>query len=84
MFAGTTVVSSVISEEVGAASALKMAYAAWSKGSAALLLAVQSAARRAGVADELGETVGTIGRPSRWTSHQGRALRRTEGLALGR
>ena len=36
-----------------AASALKMAYAGWTKGSAALLLAVRAAARDLGVEDEL-------------------------------
>lgn len=38
-----------------AASALKMAYAAWTKGTAALLLAIAGAASRAGVADALTE-----------------------------
>lgn len=38
-----------------AASALKMTYAAWTKGTAALLLAIQGAASRAGVADALHE-----------------------------
>jgi 3-hydroxyisobutyrate dehydrogenase-like beta-hydroxyacid dehydrogenase len=36
-----------------AASALKMTYAAWTKGTAALLLAIRGAATRAGVADAL-------------------------------
>jgi 3-hydroxyisobutyrate dehydrogenase-like beta-hydroxyacid dehydrogenase len=36
-----------------AASALKMTYAAWTKGTAALLLAINGAATRAGVADAL-------------------------------
>ncbi len=36
-----------------AASALKMAYAAWTKGTAALLLAIDAAARELGVSDEL-------------------------------
>jgi 3-hydroxyisobutyrate dehydrogenase-like beta-hydroxyacid dehydrogenase len=38
---------------VGDASALKMAYAAWTKGSAALLLAVESVAKRYGVWEPL-------------------------------
>ena len=38
-----------------AASALKMVYAAWTKGSAALLLAIDRAARTEGVADALSE-----------------------------
>ena len=38
---------------VGAASALKMAYAAWTKGTSALLLAVRALAIREGVDDAL-------------------------------
>jgi 3-hydroxyisobutyrate dehydrogenase-like beta-hydroxyacid dehydrogenase len=43
----------VVSEWPGAASALKLAYAAWTKGSAALLLAVRAAAETEGVSDWL-------------------------------
>ncbi len=43
----------VLGDEVGAASALKLAYAAWTKGSAALLLAARDAAERAGVQQAL-------------------------------
>jgi 3-hydroxyisobutyrate dehydrogenase-like beta-hydroxyacid dehydrogenase len=43
----------VVSDEPGAASGLKLAYAAWTKGSAALLLTARAAARRAGVEDGL-------------------------------
>jgi 3-hydroxyisobutyrate dehydrogenase-like beta-hydroxyacid dehydrogenase len=42
LFAGTTVDARVISEEVGAASAVKIAYAAWTKGTAAMLLAIRA------------------------------------------
>jgi 3-hydroxyisobutyrate dehydrogenase-like beta-hydroxyacid dehydrogenase len=49
LFAGTAVETRVVSEEVGAASAVKMAYAGWTKGTAALLLAVRSLARSEGV-----------------------------------
>jgi 3-hydroxyisobutyrate dehydrogenase-like beta-hydroxyacid dehydrogenase len=49
LFAGTTVDARVVSDEIGAASAVKMAYAAWTKGTAALLLAVRSLARAEGV-----------------------------------
>jgi 3-hydroxyisobutyrate dehydrogenase-like beta-hydroxyacid dehydrogenase len=49
LFAATNVRAIVISEQPGSASALKMVYAAWTKGSAALLLAVQQAATAAGV-----------------------------------
>jgi 3-hydroxyisobutyrate dehydrogenase-like beta-hydroxyacid dehydrogenase len=43
----------VVSQEVGAASAVKMTYAAWSKGTAALLLAVRDVARAEGVEEAL-------------------------------
>jgi hypothetical protein len=39
--------------DVGAASAVKMAYASWTKGSAAMLLAARGLARAAGVEDVL-------------------------------
>ena len=45
LFAGTTLDARVVSDEVGAASAVKVAYAAWTKGTAALVLAVESFAR---------------------------------------
>jgi 3-hydroxyisobutyrate dehydrogenase-like beta-hydroxyacid dehydrogenase len=53
LFAGTNVDARVISEEPGAASALKAAYAGWTKGSAALLLTVRELARAEGVEDAL-------------------------------
>jgi len=43
----------VLDGPVGAASALKMAYAAWTKGSAALLLAIRALAVREGVEEAL-------------------------------
>jgi 3-hydroxyisobutyrate dehydrogenase-like beta-hydroxyacid dehydrogenase len=49
LFAGTALEPRIVSEEIGAASAVKMAYAAWTKGTAALLLAVRSLARSEGV-----------------------------------
>jgi 3-hydroxyisobutyrate dehydrogenase-like beta-hydroxyacid dehydrogenase len=55
LFDGTGVVCRVVSDEVGAASALKLAYAAWTKGTAALLLAIDSFARTEGVSDALSE-----------------------------
>jgi 3-hydroxyisobutyrate dehydrogenase-like beta-hydroxyacid dehydrogenase len=45
LFAGTPVQARVISAEPGAASAVKMAYAAWTKGTAALLLAIRALAQ---------------------------------------
>jgi 3-hydroxyisobutyrate dehydrogenase-like beta-hydroxyacid dehydrogenase len=45
LFDGTLVEARVLSAEPGTASALKMAYSAWSKGTAALLLAIRELAR---------------------------------------
>ena len=53
LFTGTTVDARVVSDEPGAASALKMAYASWTKGSAALLLAARSLAKAEGVEEAL-------------------------------
>jgi uncharacterized protein DUF1932/F420-dependent NADP oxidoreductase-like protein len=53
LFAGTVVDARVVSERIGDASALKMTYAAWTKGTAALLLAVRAAARAEGVEEAL-------------------------------
>ena len=53
LFAGTNVEARAISHEPGAASALKAAYAGWTKGSAALLLAVRALARAEGVEETL-------------------------------
>jgi 3-hydroxyisobutyrate dehydrogenase-like beta-hydroxyacid dehydrogenase len=49
LFAGTVLDARVLSESPGDASALKMVYAAWSKGTAALLLAIAEVARATGV-----------------------------------
>jgi 3-hydroxyisobutyrate dehydrogenase-like beta-hydroxyacid dehydrogenase len=53
LFARTTVDARVVSGEPGAASALKAAYAGWTKGSGALLLTVRELARAEGVEDAL-------------------------------
>jgi len=53
LFAGTTVDARVLSDEPGAASALKMSYASWTKGSSALLLAARALAQAEGVEDAL-------------------------------
>jgi 3-hydroxyisobutyrate dehydrogenase-like beta-hydroxyacid dehydrogenase len=53
LFAGTSLDARVVSGEPGAASALKAAYAGWTKGSAALLLTVRELARAEGVEDAL-------------------------------
>jgi 3-hydroxyisobutyrate dehydrogenase-like beta-hydroxyacid dehydrogenase len=49
LFRGTVVQARVVSDEPGSASAVKMAYAAWTKGTAALLLAIRAVARAEGV-----------------------------------
>jgi len=53
LFAGSPVDARVIGSEPGQASALKMAYAAWTKGTSALLLSVSALATSEGVAEEL-------------------------------
>jgi 3-hydroxyisobutyrate dehydrogenase-like beta-hydroxyacid dehydrogenase len=53
LFVGSDVDARVIDGEPGAASAVKMAYASWTKGSAALVLAARALARAEGVEDTL-------------------------------
>ena len=53
LFAGTPLDARVVGGSVTAASAVKMAYAGWTKGTAALLLAVRALAREQGVEDAL-------------------------------
>jgi 3-hydroxyisobutyrate dehydrogenase-like beta-hydroxyacid dehydrogenase len=53
LFAGTIVETRVVSGDATAASAVKMAYAAWTKGTSALLLAVRAVARAEGVEETL-------------------------------
>jgi 3-hydroxyisobutyrate dehydrogenase-like beta-hydroxyacid dehydrogenase len=53
LFSGTEVAAGVLRGDPYAASALKMCFAAWTKGTAALLLAVRAAARAGGVEDAL-------------------------------
>jgi hypothetical protein len=45
----------VVSDTIGDASAVKMTYSAWSKGTAAMLLAIDAVARTEGVEDSLRE-----------------------------
>jgi len=52
-FDGTVVETPVLGRDAGRASALKMTYAAWTKGTAALLLAIRATARAEGVEDAL-------------------------------
>jgi 3-hydroxyisobutyrate dehydrogenase-like beta-hydroxyacid dehydrogenase len=53
LFEGTALEPRFLGDELGTASALKMCYAAWTKGSAALLLTVADAADRLGIGDAL-------------------------------
>ncbi len=53
LFAGSALDARVIDGGAAAASALKMAYAGWTKGTAALILAVRGLARTAGVEETL-------------------------------
>jgi 3-hydroxyisobutyrate dehydrogenase-like beta-hydroxyacid dehydrogenase len=53
LFAGTPLAAQVIGDEIGQASAVKMAYAAWTKGTAALILAIRALAHAEGVEQTL-------------------------------
>jgi 3-hydroxyisobutyrate dehydrogenase-like beta-hydroxyacid dehydrogenase len=71
-FEGSTFEAVVVGERVGSASALKVAYAAWTKGSAALLLAVRAFARSEGVDVTLTDE---------WARSQPRLAARSSGVA---
>jgi 3-hydroxyisobutyrate dehydrogenase-like beta-hydroxyacid dehydrogenase len=49
LFADTVVEAVVVDDRIGSASAVKMTYAAWTKGMHAMLLAIDAVARREGV-----------------------------------
>jgi 3-hydroxyisobutyrate dehydrogenase-like beta-hydroxyacid dehydrogenase len=53
LFRDGVVRARVVSDEPGSASAVKMAYAAWTKGTAALLLAIRALARAEGIEEPL-------------------------------
>jgi 3-hydroxyisobutyrate dehydrogenase-like beta-hydroxyacid dehydrogenase len=53
LFAGTRVEARIVDDRIGSASAVKMAYGAWTKGTAALLLAARALATAEGVQDAL-------------------------------
>jgi 3-hydroxyisobutyrate dehydrogenase-like beta-hydroxyacid dehydrogenase len=53
LFADTALQAQAIGHEIGQASAVKMAYAAWTKGTAALILAIRALARAEGVEQTL-------------------------------
>ncbi|MDA0269871.1 MAG: DUF1932 domain-containing protein [Chloroflexi bacterium] len=61
----------VLDAPVGAASALKMAYAGWTKGTSALLAAIEALAIREGVMDALEQE---------WSKSQPRLMAQSEGL----
>ena len=69
LFDGTALEAVVLAGGVGAASALKMAYAAWTKGTAAMLLAVDETARAEGVEEAL---------QAEWSRSQPELARRLE------
>jgi 3-hydroxyisobutyrate dehydrogenase-like beta-hydroxyacid dehydrogenase len=53
LWSGSNVDARILDGDIGSASALKAAYAGWTKGSAALLLAVRAYAEAHGLGDEL-------------------------------
>ncbi len=53
LFAGSPIEARVLDGRVGSASALKMTYAAWTKGAGAMVLAIRAVAEAEGVADAL-------------------------------
>ncbi|MGI9421332.1 MAG: DUF1932 domain-containing protein [Geminicoccaceae bacterium] len=55
LFSGTALEAIPIGPDIGAASALKMAYAAWTKGTSALFLAIRALARAEGIEATLAE-----------------------------
>ena len=79
LFRGTNVDPRIVSEDAGAASAVKMAFAAWTKGTAALLLGIRAVARAEGVEETLlaeweisaGSPVGPVGCGGRLCARKG-------------
>ena len=72
LFEGTPLDTRVVSGDPGDASAVKMAYAAWTKGTAAMLLAIRALARAEGVEDALLDE---------WRLSQPKLLDRSESAA---
>ena len=84
LFAGTALDARVIGGRDGAASAVKMAYAAWTKGTAALILAIRALARAEGVEQTL-LAEWELSQPALTArSHAAARSATGEGLALGR
>lgn len=74
LFQGSPLEAIAIGPEAGAASALKMAYAAYTKGTSALLAGILALAEREGVAEAL---------RTEWTTSQAELASSGEGRALG-
>jgi 3-hydroxyisobutyrate dehydrogenase-like beta-hydroxyacid dehydrogenase len=72
LFSGCAVQARVVDGGIGAASAVKMAYAAWTKGTAALLLAIRALAR----AEDVEETL-----LAEWAQSQPALAARSDGAA---
>lgn len=72
LFESTELEPVVISDQVGDASAVKMLYAAWTKGTTAMLLAIRAAARESGVEDAL---------LAEWGRSQPDLIKRSDGAA---
>ena len=84
LFAGSILDARLVSDEVGDASAVKMAYAAWTKGTAAMLLAIRELAS-ARASKRRCSPSGTSPSPSCADRFAQRgALGGGEGVALGR
>ena len=72
LFAGTDLDARIAGSTLTAASAVKMAYGAWTKGTAALILAIRELAREEGVEDTL---------LSEWSLSQPKLAERSRGSA---
>ena len=84
LFEGTPLDTVIVGGSATAASAVKMAYAAWTKGTAALLLSVRALAREQGVEDAL-LAQWAISQPGLEARSAGRGpVGGGQGLALGR
>jgi 3-hydroxyisobutyrate dehydrogenase-like beta-hydroxyacid dehydrogenase len=72
LFDGTVLDTRSVGDDVGLASALKMCYAAWTKGTSALLLAIRAVATREGV---------DAGLVAEWEQSQSALVGRSDGAA---
>ncbi len=84
LFEGTDLDARIAGPALTAASAVKMSYAAWTKGTAALILAIRELAREEGVEEAL-LAEWALSQPSlEKRSQRSARVRHGEGLALGR